>query len=269
VNLMAEELDLVKALFIFDKKSGRPYIRYLGRKGEFDIEPFLVIGFLTAIIKFSREVGKSDLKVIDMEDLRFIFSEKDDVVCCAITTKLINPLDLLFKVQTIETLFLNSFKTEELSNPRIELEFFETFIPVLEEIIYGNVRSFSDNEINLVKEKLDEFKNFHKKMSGAAVISFTGDLLVNSLDGPDQVELVRTFFNAIFGTRITGIEKILIDLSQLSYDGYSFLIKRIEEETLLVLISKSGEYLQSHDKEIQKLIHEVFKMLRTKDDLIL
>ncbi len=266
---MTEELDLLKALFIFNKKSGRPFIRYLGRKGEFDIEPFLVIGFLTAIIKFSREVGKSELKIIDMEDLRFIFSEKDDTICCAVTTKLINPLDLLFKVQTIETLFLNSFTEEELNNPRIELEFFETFLPVLEEILYGNVRSFSKEEISTVKKLLDEFKNLHKKMSGAAVISFTGDLLVNSLKGSDQVELVRTFFNAIFGTRITGIDKILIDLSQLSYDGYSILINRIEEETLLVLISKSGEYLQSHDKEMQKLIHNIAKLLKTKDDLIL
>lgn len=266
---MAEELDIVKALFIFNKKSGRPFIRYLGRRGEFDIEPFLVIGFLTAIIKFSREVGKSELKIIDMEEMRFVFTEKDDVVVCAVTTKFINPLDLLFKVQTIETLFLNSFTEEQLNNPRIELEFFETFLPTLEEILFGVVRSFSDEEMNNIKVILDEFINFHKKMAGGAIVSFTGDILVASFGDSGQEEIVRTFFNAIFGTRVSGIEKILIELSQLSFEGHSILFERIEEETLLVLISKSGEYLQSHEEYIQKLCHDISKLLRTKDDLVL
>lgn len=266
---MSEEVDIVKALFIFNKKSGRPFIRYLGRRGEFDIEPFLVIGFLTAIIKFSREVGKSELKIIDMEELRFVFTEKEDVVVCAVTTKLINPLDLLFKVQTIETLFLNSFNEEQLNNPRIELEFFETFLPTLEEVLYGSVRSFSEEEIKQIKVILDKFVKKHVKMHGSAIVSFTGDILVKSFGNDEQEEIVRTFFNAIFGTRVSGIEKILIELSQLSFEGYSILFQRIEEETLLVLISKSGEYLQSHEEPIQKLSYEISKLLRRKDELVL
>ncbi|MHA1785254.1 MAG: hypothetical protein ACTSVY_09325 [Candidatus Helarchaeota archaeon] len=266
---MSEEVDIVKALFIFNKKSGRPFIRYLGKHGDFNIEPFLVIGFLTAILKFSKEVGRSELKVIDMEDLRFVFSEKDDVVCCAVTTKLINPLDLLFKVQTIQTIFLTSFTVEELNDHRIELEFFEKFIPIMEEILYGTVRTVSEDEINKIKSKLDDFIGFHKKIAGGAVISFTGDVLVPAFGNSEQMELVRTFFNAIFGTRVSGIEKILIDLSQLSFEGYSILIQRIEEETLLVLISKSGLYLQSHEESIQKLSHDISKLLKRKDDLVL
>ena len=266
---MSKELEIVKALFIFNKKSGRPFIRYLGRRGEFDIEPFLVIGFLTAIIKFSREVGKSDLKIIDMEEMRFVFSDKDDVVVCAVTTKFINPLDLLFKVQTIETLFINTFTEDQLVNPRIELEFFETFLPTLEEILYGTVRTFSDDERSKIKNILDGFLERHKKMSGAAIVSFTGDILVASFGYSKQEEIVRTFFNAIFGTRVSGIEKILIELSELSFEGHSILFDRIEEETLLVLISKSGQYLQAHEEPIQKLCHDISKLLKTKDDLIL
>ena len=266
---MTEELEIVKALFIFNKKSGRPFIRYLGRRGDFDIEPFLVIGFLTAIIKFSREVGKSELKIIDMEEMRFVFTEKDDTVVCAVTTKLINPLDLLFKVQTIETLFLNSFTEEELINPRIELEFFETFLPTLEEILFGTVRTFSDEEIKKIKAILDDFVDFHKKMAGGAIVSFTGDILVSAFRSKEQEEVVRTFFNAVFGTRVSGIEKILIELSQLSFEGHSILFERVEEETLLVLISKSGEYLQSHEEPIQKLCHDIAKSLKIKDDLVL
>ncbi|MFX1297100.1 MAG: hypothetical protein ACFFD2_19885 [Promethearchaeota archaeon] len=49
---------LIKAIFIFDKKSGRPFIRRTF--GGFNAEPFLVMGFLNAIMKFAKEVGKSD-----------------------------------------------------------------------------------------------------------------------------------------------------------------------------------------------------------------
>ena len=54
----------IKAIFVFDKRSGRPYIRRTF--GGFQAEPFLVMGFMNAIMKFAKEVGKSDLRIIDM-----------------------------------------------------------------------------------------------------------------------------------------------------------------------------------------------------------
>ncbi|MDD1777646.1 MAG: hypothetical protein LUQ65_05700, partial [Candidatus Helarchaeota archaeon] len=104
--------EFVRAIFIFEKKSGRPYVRRT--YGNFQAEPFLVMGFLNAIMKFSKEVGKSDLRMIDLQDLRFFFSEKESVIITAITHISVSALELKFKIKTIESLFLERFKPDDL-----------------------------------------------------------------------------------------------------------------------------------------------------------
>lgn len=257
--------DIVKALYIFNKKNGRPFIRFVKNQQDFAVESFLVIGFLTAILKFSKEVGKTDLKIIDMEDLRFIFTEKDGIVFTAITATTINPIDLLFKLKTIESIFLNEFTPDELSNSRLELEYFNKFIPVVDEIIHGDVRYIEPEEKEEVREKLKKFLKTHEKLFGLALISFTGEFIIDEINDPDYLNAVKSLFNAVFGTRLTGITHFFVNFS---FGGeYAIYIKRIEEETLIAVIGKSEQYLLGIADNITNLIDEIEKIISERSRL--
>ncbi len=251
--------EIVKAVFIFNKKNGRPFIRYIRNKQDFNVESFLVIGFLTAILKFSREVGKTDLKMIDMEDLRFIFTEKENVVFTAITGTTVNPLDLLFKITTIETIFLNEFSPEELSDSRLELEYFNKFIPVVDEIIHGDVRYIDDDEKEKVHRLLVEFNKKNKNIKGLAIFSFTGDILIDEFKQENHRNASKILFNAIYGTRLTGINRFCIEFKY--GERFTVLIKQIEEETLLAVIGQDHETIIKDEIKINGLILDIEKII--------
>ncbi len=231
--------ELIKAIFIFDKKSGRPYIRRTF--GDFQAEPFLVMGFLNAIMKFAKEVGKSDLKIIDMQDLRFIFTEKNNIIFTSITTKLVSPLDLKFKIKTIESIFLEKYSPEDLADVGREIEYFESFIPVIDEIVFGDVRYVRQEVKSQMQQIIEKLVN-HKNISGAAIISFTGILLASELT-PNQKDLFLKFFSGIFGIGVSGISRVIIDTH-----NFSINITTLEEDCLLVVFS-SDKHFQSLDKK--------------------
>ncbi|MHA1379859.1 MAG: hypothetical protein ACTSRG_15930 [Candidatus Helarchaeota archaeon] len=247
------KVEVIKAIFIFEKKSGRPFIRYMPSR-DFKIEPFLVIGFLTAIMKFSKEVGRSDLKMIDMENLRFVFTEKDDIIFNAITTKLVKPLDLMFKLNTIATIFLNQYTKEELTNPKVALEFYDTFLETIDEIIHGEVRGLETSKEKKIRKLLQEF-NKDNGVSGSGVLSFTGDFLVNSFSNDEEVDIVFTIFNSIFETKIFGINKFYINI-----ENRDIFIRRLDEETLFAVISnKDVDDLHAGISEIMPKIKQIIK----------
>ncbi len=249
------KVEVIKAIFIFDKKSGRPFIRYMP-SGDFKIEPFLVIGFLTAIMKFSKEVGRSDLKMIDMENLRFVFTEKDDIIFNAITTKLVKPLDLMFKLNTIATIFLNQFTGDELVNPKIALEHYDGFLETIDEIMHGNVRVLNIEKEEKIKQALNNF-NKNSQISGSGVISFTGDFLVNAFSKDEDVDLVYTIFNSIFETKVFGINKFFINIEERDIS-----IMRIDEETLFVVISEKNQSCQAMEDRIVDLVQELRGLIK-------
>ncbi|MHC1592098.1 MAG: hypothetical protein ACXQS8_08420 [Candidatus Helarchaeales archaeon] len=258
--------DIVKAVFIFNKKNGRPFIRYIKNKQDFDVESFLVIGFLTAIIKFAREVGRTDLKVIDMEDLRFIFTEKNDVVFTAITGTTVNPIDLLFKIKTIESIFLNEFTPKELSDSRLELEYFNKFIPVVDEIIHGDVRYIRSEEKEKVKKQLLKFKEKNEFIMGMALFSFTGEILLDLFQVEEHRKSSRILFNAIFGTRLTGISRFCIEF--VFTKKFAIFMKRIEEETLIVLIGPDQDTLIKNESKINDLTKKIGKIISKPPNLL-
>ncbi|NVM03778.1 MAG: hypothetical protein HWN67_15720 [Candidatus Helarchaeota archaeon] len=248
-------VEVIKAIFIFDKKSGRPFIRFRPSR-DFQIEPFLVIGFLTAIMKFSKEVGRSDLKMIDMENLRFVFTEKDGIIFNAITTKLVKPIDLMFKLNTISTIFLNEYTMEELLDPKIALEYYDGFKNTIDEIIHGTVRGLELERESKLKEILNEF-NKNNELDGSGIISFTGDFLVTAFNKIEDEETVHSIFNSIFETKIFGINNFTITIL-----NRHIIITRIEEESLLVIIMREDQICPTIEENIEEIKKRIRKILR-------
>jgi len=244
--------ELIKAIFVFDKKSGRPFIRRTF--GDFQAEPFLVMGFLNAIMKFAKEVGKSDLRMIDMQDLRFVFTEKNDIIFTSITNKIMSPLDLKFKIKTIESIFLEKYTPEDLANISLEIEYFESFIPIIDEIIFGDVRYLANEKRDQMQSLLDNLIE-NENIASAAILSFTGILLVSTLT-EKQKDVFYKFFNGIFAAGVSGITRVIIDTQT-----FSLYITSLEEDCILVVFSLSKQFQNLDKKKINETILQVNELI--------
>ncbi|NVM29254.1 MAG: hypothetical protein HWN65_10485 [Candidatus Helarchaeota archaeon] len=244
--------ELIKAIFIFDKKSGRPYIRRTF--GDFQAEPFLVMGFLNAIMKFAKEVGKSDLKIIDMQELRFFFTEKQNIIFTSITTKSVSPLDLKFKIKTIESIFLEKYSPEDLADVSREIEYFESFIPVIDEIVFGDVRYVNQEVRDQMQQLIENLVN-HENISGAAILSFTGIILASEMT-EGQKELFLKFFSGIYGVGVSGITRVIIDTQ-----NFSIYITSLEEDCILVVFSMNKRFQTLEKQKINETILKVNELI--------
>lgn len=244
--------EFVRAIFIFEKKSGRPYVRRT--YGNFQAEPFLVMGFLNAIMKFSKEVGKSDLRMIDLQDLRFFFTEKESVIITAITHKSVSALELKFKIKTIESLFLERFKPDELNDVGREIEYFEEFIPVIDEIVRGDVRYLQGDQKEKMHQTLENLIR-EKNFGGAAVFSFNGIVFAEVLS-EKQREMFEKFFDGIFCSGISGIRKVAID----TYD-YSVHIYGLEEDCFLIVFSSEKRFEEADKEKLDDFIVELNSLI--------
>jgi len=243
--------EFIRAIFIFEKKSGRPFVRRT--YGNFQAEPFLVMGFLNAIMKFSKEVGKSDLRMIDLQDLRFFFTEKENVIITAITHKSVSALELKFKIKTIESLFLERFKAEELADIGREIEYFEDFIPVIDEIVRGDVRYLDYKAKKKLKEVLENL--ITDGFSGAAVFSFNGVIFAESLS-EKQREIFLKFFDGIFCSGVSSISRVIID----TYE-YSIFISALEEDCFLIVFDTNKRFQDSDIEKISEIVLELNSLI--------
>jgi hypothetical protein len=251
------DFELVKAIFIFDKKSGRPFVRRTF--GDFQAEPFLVMGFLNALMKFAKEVGKSDLKIIDMQDLRFFLTEKNftdsrSIIFTAITNITVSPLDLKFKIKTIESLFLEKYSPEDLADVGREIEYYEAFIPVIDEIITGDVRPVKKDIAEDVMNSLESLIQ-NENIAGAGVFSFTGINLADRLTD-DQKELFFRLFNGIFAIGLSGITRVVIDTH-----NYSIYVTSLEEDCLLVVFSNTKRFQTTDRSKISETIVRINELI--------
>jgi len=244
--------EFVRAIFIFDKRSGRPFVRRT--YGNFQAEPFLVMGFLNAIMKFSKEVGKSDLRMIDLQDLRFFFSEKENVIITAITHKAVSALELKFKIKTIESLFIERFKSEELADVGREIEYFEDFIPVIDEIVRGEVRFLDEAAKEKMQQVLENLVS-DGDFTGAAVFSFNGVIFASALT-EKQKEVFLKIFDGIFSSGVSGISRVIID----TYE-YSIYSSGLEEDCFLMVFSSSKRFQDLDLEKISEFILELNSLI--------
>ena len=244
--------ELIKALLIFDKKTGTPFIHYVPAE-DFDKDPNLIISLLTSVIKYSKELGQTNLKMLDLEGFRLVFTEKQDIVFNAISNKLVNPMDLLFKLNTIQTLFLNEFTEEILSDPNISKNYFDNFVEKIDEIINGDLRVLENKQS--VKKILERF-NKNKFVIGSAVLSFAGNFLVNTFS-KTETNLIQGIFNTNFELIVAGIKKALIE-----FRNMTFYTKKIDDQTLFATIIENVKNFEKIQAKIDKVGEEIIKVVQ-------
>ncbi|MFX0016085.1 MAG: hypothetical protein ACFFB2_13555 [Promethearchaeota archaeon] len=175
-----EKFKTIKAFFIFEKETGNTlFTRSYETHDTKTPDAHLVVAFLTAMFTFAKSTSLSDLKVVDMTDLRFSFIERGGLVFAILASPLVSPLDLQFKLTTISSLFLAEYGTRAEEMQIIETDIFEPFKNHVDEVFLGETREMltsSKNAALFYLKKLVQQKNIGVR--GAMIVSFTGDILL-------------------------------------------------------------------------------------------
>ncbi len=252
--------ELIKGFLIFEKRTGRPFIHrtYPG----FNADPFLLIGFLNAMIKFAREamVGRTNIRLIDMHDLRFAFMESKGIVFTAICSSLCSPLDLEFKIKTIISLFLEAYSEKEWTDPSLSIDHYSPFNKIVDEILKGEVKYVEATKVKHLQELLKDFKTKKEEIIGIAIISFTGIIIVNYLQS-EHYELISSLINSLFSIHISGIKTLYLHL----VDKY-ILIKAVSIDCYLVYIfntkMKSAVYEIVNNEDYRNFENKIVEILK-------
>lgn len=175
-----DKFKTIKAFFIFQKETGNTlFTRSYETQDTTTPDAHLVVAFLTAMFSFAKSSSLSDLRVVDMTDLRFSFIERDGLVFAIIASPLVSPLDLQFKLTTIASLFLAEYRIKVEEMQLIDTEVFESFKSHVDEVFLGETREMltsSKNAALFYLKKLVQQKNIGAR--GAMIVSFTGDILL-------------------------------------------------------------------------------------------
>ncbi len=104
------EFKAIKAFFIFQKETGSTlFTRSYETADTPTPDAHLVVAFLTAMFSFAETSSLSELRVVDMTDLRFSFIEREKLVFAILASPLVSMLDLQFKLNTVASLFLSDY----------------------------------------------------------------------------------------------------------------------------------------------------------------
>ena len=135
-----------------------------------------------------------------------------------------------------------------------EIEYFEEFIPTIDQIVSGEVRSVNKE----YKEKIHQILNDltqNENIAGAGIFSFTGINLANLMTDK-QKELFDGFFTGIFCRGVSGITRVIIDTH-----NYSIYITNLEEDCLLVVFSNTKRFQTSDRKKISETILKINEII--------
>ncbi|MHA1214335.1 MAG: hypothetical protein ACTSR2_10470 [Candidatus Hodarchaeales archaeon] len=176
-----EEFKTIKAFFIFQKHTGstiftRSYEKEQNTKTP---DPHFVVAFLSAIFTFAKtSASLSDIRVVDMTDVRFSFIEKESLVFAILASPLVSPLDLQFKLTTIASLFLADYGEILKEIQIIDTEVFKPFAEKIDEILSGETRTMLKSSKNAALFYLRKLVQKDCGARGAMIVSFTGDVLL-------------------------------------------------------------------------------------------
>ncbi|UCE12752.1 MAG: hypothetical protein JSV04_11225 [Candidatus Heimdallarchaeota archaeon] len=175
-----DEFKSIKAFFIFQKESGNTlFTRSYEAQDTKTPDAHLVVAFLTAMFTFAKSSSLSDLRVVDMTDLRFSFIERSDLVFAILASPLISPLDLQFKLTTIASLFLAEYGATVEEIQLIDTEIFEDFTTKVDDVFLGETRELLTSSKNAAMFYLKKLvKDQASGARGAMICSFTGDILI-------------------------------------------------------------------------------------------
>ncbi|MFX0086608.1 MAG: hypothetical protein ACFFAU_13135 [Candidatus Hodarchaeota archaeon] len=176
-----EQFKAIKAFFVFQKETGNTvFTRSYEIKGTKTPDAHLVVAFLSAMFSFTKSSSSlSELRVVDMTDLRFSFIERGGLVFAALASPLVSPMDLKFKLTTISSLFLSEYAEKLNEVELIDTDMFEGFNEIVDGVFLGETREMltsSKNAALFYLKKLVQQKDIGVR--GAMIVSFTGDILI-------------------------------------------------------------------------------------------
>lgn len=175
-----EKFKAIKAFFIFEKETGNTlFTRSYEIEGTKTPDAHLIVAFLTAMFSFAKSSSLSELRVVDMTDLRFSFIERNDLVFAVLASPLVSPMDLQFKLMTIASLFLAEYSSEMEGLQLIETDIFEGFNEGVDEVFLGETREMLTSSKNAALFYLKKLvQEVETGARGAMIVSFTGDILI-------------------------------------------------------------------------------------------
>ncbi|MHA2328243.1 MAG: hypothetical protein ACXACR_06945 [Candidatus Hodarchaeales archaeon] len=175
------EFKAIKAFFIFQKQTGNTlFTRSYETSDTPTPDAHLVVAFLTAMFSFAKSSSLSELRVVDMTDLRFSFIEREKLVFAILASPLVSMLDLQFKLNTIASLFLADYIEKVRTLELIDTDIFEGFNEQVDEVFLGETREMMTTSKNAALFYLKKLVKNREETGarGAMIVSFTGDILV-------------------------------------------------------------------------------------------
>ena len=121
------EFKTVKAFFIFQKDEGHTLFTRSYETTSTAPDAHLVVAFLSAMFSFAKTSSLSELRVVDMTDIRFSFIEKDGLIFSVLVSPLVSPLDVQFKLSTLASLFFEEYGDKLPSIKLIDTEMFASY----------------------------------------------------------------------------------------------------------------------------------------------
>ena len=250
------EFKSVKAFFIFQKETGHALFTRSYEQKSSAPDAHLVVAFLTAMFSFAKSSSLSDLKVVDMTDIRFSFIEKENLIFAVLVSPLVSPLDIQFKLSTIASLFFSDYreKIPDISSV-IDTDVFEDFTDSVDEIFEGETRAMlksSKNAAQFYLRKLVDKKETGAR--GAMIVSFTGDILLEYEMDQHRMSAAIKILNV--GTYMTNLRYLVV-----ASEATHLVAYKISEGLLLVVdgdVSVVGvESLVVNVSETVKQIKEI------------
>jgi predicted regulator of Ras-like GTPase activity (Roadblock/LC7/MglB family) len=183
----------IKAFFIFRKESGDTlFTRSYETTNTKAPDPHLVVAFLTAMFSFAESSALSDLRVVDMEDVRFSFIEKNGLVFAILASPLVSAMDLQFKLKTISSLFLSEHPNHQ-SIQLIDTEMFEGFGSQVDAVFTGETRELLSSSKEAALFYLRKLVNSEDVgIRGAMIVSFTGEPVIEFQMDKDRMSTFIT-----------------------------------------------------------------------------
>lgn len=174
--MVLSEFKEIKAFFIFRKETGATlFTRSYESANAQAPDPHLVVAFLTAMFSFAESSALSDLRVVDMEDVRFSFIEKDGLIFAILASPLVSTMDLQFKLTTISSLFLSEHPNHD-AIQLIDTEMFEAFAHQVDGVFMGETREMLSSSKDAALFYLRKLVNSEDiGIRGAMIVSFTGE----------------------------------------------------------------------------------------------
>ena len=151
---------------------------------EFTVQPILITGFLTGLYNFAEEVQLTKLEVINLQELRLVFQNVDNLIFALLTKFHVSFVDASAKINLLRSLFLSQYGEyfEDGISP-LRVDIFDEFEAATDGVLLGQSRKVELRTLSELKRLFAVLKSaFPGKHFVGALLSYTGEIIVKDMD---------------------------------------------------------------------------------------